>query len=103
ARGKSSQNSFRGAGHVQYTFFDTESGFFTTGTYLGKKKVLTIGGGYDAQSDKKPSAGDVTSDRPLGPAGALTVQGDLIHYDGGGTFDLPKQNDFLIEGGYLLT
>jgi hypothetical protein len=42
-------------------------------------------------------------DRPLGPTGALTVQGDLIHYDGGSTFDLPKQNDFLIEGGYLFT
>jgi Phosphate-selective porin O and P len=101
ARDKSSQNSFRSAGHVQYTFFDTESGFFTTGTYLGKKKVLTIGGGYDVQSDYKAFAGDVYFDRPLGPAGALTVQGDLIHYDGGATFDLPKQNDFLIEGGYL--
>jgi hypothetical protein len=103
ARDRLSRNAFRSAGHAQYNFFDTESGFFQTGTYLGKKKVLTIGAGYDVQSRYKAFAGDVYFDRPLGPAGALTLQGDLIHYDGGRTFDLPKQNDFLIEGGYLFT
>jgi Phosphate-selective porin O and P len=103
ARNQLSRNAFRSAGHVQYTFFDTESGFFTTGTYLGKKKVLTIGGGYDVQSDYKAFAGDAYFDRPLGPAGALTLQGDLIHYDGGQTFVLPRQNDYLVEAGYLFT
>jgi hypothetical protein len=104
ARDSLSRNAFRSSGHLQYTFFDTESGFFTTGTYLGKKKVLTVGGGYDVQSDYKAFAGDVYFDRPIGKAGALTLQGDLIHYDGGRTFtDLPRQNDYLIEGGYYFT
>ena len=98
-----SRNAFRSAGHVQYTFFDTEAGFFTTGTYLGKKKVLTVGAGYDTQSDYKAFAGDVFLDRPIGSAGAFTVQADLVHYDGGRTFVLPRQNDFLVEGGYLFT
>jgi hypothetical protein len=99
-----SRNSFRSSGHVQYAFFDTETSYFTTGTYLGKKKVLTIGAGYDVQADYKAFAADAYFDRPLGSAGALTLQGDLIHYDGGHTFaDLPKQNDYLLEGGYLFT
>ena len=46
---------------------DTEAGFFTTGSYLGKKKVLTIGGGFDAQSNYKAFAGDLFFDRPVGP------------------------------------
>ncbi|HEY2944765.1 MAG TPA: hypothetical protein VGN09_20185, partial [Vicinamibacteria bacterium] len=103
-RDKLSRNSFRSSGHLQYSFLDTETSYFTTGTYLGKKKVLTVGAGYDYQSDYKAFAGDAYFDRPLGPAGALTLQGDLIHYDGGDTFvDLPKQNDYLVEGGYLFT
>ena len=103
ARETTSRNSFRSAGHLQYAFLDPESGFFTTGTYLGKKKVLTIGGGYDVQSDYKAFAADAFFDRPIGAAGAVTLQADLIHYDGGETFNLPKQNDLLVEGGYLFT
>src|SRR5262245_32005145 len=101
ARDALSRNAFRSAGHLQYAFLDPETSYFTAGTYLGKKKVFTVGGGYDVQSDYKAFAGDAYFDRPLGSAGALTVQGDLIHYDGGRTFtDLPKQNDFLVEAGY---
>ena len=104
ARDALSRNVFRSSGHLQYSFLDKETTYFTTGTYLGKKKVLTIGGGYDVQSDYKAFAGDAYLDRPLGSAGALTLQGDLIHYDGGRTFlDLPKQNDYLVEGGYFFT
>ncbi len=99
-----STNAFRSSGHLQYTFFDPEAGFFTTGTYLGKKKVLTVGGGFDAQSNYKAFAGDVFFDRPVGPRGALTLEGDFIHYDGGRTFtDLPKQNDWLAQAGFLFT
>jgi phosphate-selective porin O/P len=103
ARDRLSRNSFRSAGHLQYAFLDTESGFFTTGTYLGKKKVLTIGGGYDVQSDYKAFSGDAFFDRPIGAAGAVTLQADLIHFDGGRTFALPRQDDLLVEGGYLFT
>jgi Phosphate-selective porin O and P len=97
-----SSNGLRSAGHLQYTFFDTETGFFTAGTYLAKKKVLTVGGGFDAQSNYKAFAGDLFFDRPVGAGGAFTLEGDFIHYDGGSTFpDLPKQNDWLAQAGYL--
>jgi len=99
-----STNALRGAGHLQYTFFETEAGFFTTGTYLGKKKVLTVGGGFDAQADYKAFAADLFFDRPVGTAGAVTLEGDFIHFDGGSTFtDLPEQNDWLVQAGYLFT
>ncbi len=98
ARDRLSRSSFRSAGRVQYAFFDVESGFFTTGTYLGKKKVLTVGGGYDVQSDYKAFAADAFFERPIGAAGAVTLQADLVHYDGGRTFNLPRQNDLLVEG-----
>jgi len=103
ARESASRNSFRSAGHVQYAVLDTEFGFFTTGTYLGKKKALTIGGGYDVQSDYKAFSGDAFLDHPVGAAGAVTLQADFIHFDGGRTFNLPRQNDLLVEGGYLFT
>jgi hypothetical protein len=103
AREASSRNALRFAGRLQYAFLDPESGFFGTGTYLGKKKVLTLGAGYDVQSDYKAFAADAYFDRPVGGAGAVTIQGDYIHYDGGSTFALREQDDFLLEAGYLFT
>jgi Phosphate-selective porin O and P len=103
-RDRLSANALRSAGHLQYTFFDTEAGFFSAGTYLGKKKVLTVGGGFDTQSHYKAFAGDLFFDRPVGSGGAFTLEGDFIHYDGASTFtDLPKQNDWLAQAGYLFT
>lgn len=92
----------RFTGRVQYNFWDTESGFFYSGTSLGKKKILAIGTGIDHQHGYKGYAFDVFFDRPVG-AGALTMQFDHIRYDGG-TFlkSLPEQRDTLLEAGYLI-
>ena len=68
--------------------------------YLAKKKVLTVGGGFDAQSNYKAFAGTSSSTRPVG-AGGFHVEGDSIHYDGEHFPDLPKQNDWLAQAGYL--
>ena len=79
------KNAFRFAGRLQYNVFDVEKVQFYPGTYFGKKKILAIGGGYDAQSDYTAYAGDIFFDFPVGDSG-ITVQGDYIHYDGGTTF-----------------
>ena len=50
-RDAKSSNSFRYVGRAQYNLFDTETGFFYTGTYLGKKKILAVGAAFDKQSD----------------------------------------------------
>ena len=95
------QRELRLTSRLAYNFLDPESGYFYTGTYLGKKKVLTVGGGYEQQHKYKAYAADVFFDHPVGN-GAITAQLDRVHYDGG-TFlkSLPDQDDTLLEVGAL--
>lgn len=94
--------ALRFVGRVQYNFFDAESGFFYTGTYLGKKKVLALGGGVDRQDGYTGYALDAFFDHPLGK-GVLTTQADVIRFDGGSFLkSLPEQTETLVEGGYLI-
>ena len=103
ARDAASRNSFRFTSRIQYNFLDADTGFFYTGTSLGKKKIFAIGGGYDVQKDYSTYAADAYYDHPLGP-GALSAQLDYTHNDGG-TFlkALPKQDVIYSEVGYYIT
>jgi hypothetical protein len=102
ARETGGRNAFRGTARLQYNFFDVETGFFYTGTYLGKKKILSIGAGCDYQKDYKSWAADAFFDYPLGPGG-LTAQIDYIQYDGGDTFKtFLKQDTIYTEAGYFI-
>jgi len=97
-----SQRALRFAGRAQYQFFETEGqGFFYTGTYLAKKKVLAVGAAFDTQKNYNAWSGDAFLDYPMG-AGAFTGQLDYNFYNGG-TFltTLPKQHVFFGEFGYL--
>jgi hypothetical protein len=97
-----SDRAFRYAGRVQYNALDPEVGFFYTGSYLGKKKIVSIGGAFDVQSDYHGYDVDVFVDHPLG-SGALTGQFDYNRFDGGTTLPaLPRQHDLLFELGYLI-
>jgi len=97
-----SDNALRYAGRVQYDVFDTETGFFYTGSYLGKKKILAIGAAFDTQDDYHGYDADAFIDLPLGP-GAVTGQLAYNHFDGGTTLaTLPEQHDVLFEAGYLI-
>ncbi len=98
-----SRNSFRSAGRLQYNIFDAEVGPFYTGTYLGKKKILSIGAGYDTQSYYNAYAGDLFFDLPVGKAGGVTGQFDWVHWDGEKTFTaLAQQNDWFAELGFFM-
>lgn len=44
-------DTLRYSGRVHYAFWDAEKGFGYKETYLGKKKILTLGAGYDSQND----------------------------------------------------
>jgi len=88
AAGAGSRNSYRAAGHAQYNFLDTEKGYTYVGTNLGKKKILSIGGGFDTQGTYDSYGADFMLDLPLGAAdpkgtSAFTIHGDYIHFDGG--------------------
>jgi hypothetical protein len=107
------KNSFRYSGRLQYDVFDAEKVQFYPGTYFGKKQILAIGAGYDAQSDYSAYAGDIFFDFPVGQGNGITAQADYIHYDGGSTFGtsapaattnpaLWKQNDIYAEAGLFI-
>jgi hypothetical protein len=103
-RDPASHRAFRYAGRVQYNLLDPEVGFFYTGTYLGKKRIVALGGAFDRQSDYHSYDLDAFVDHPLG-SGAFTGQFDYSRSDGGTTLRtlLPKQNNLLLELGYLIT
>jgi hypothetical protein len=103
ARNARSNNSLRYTGRVQYEFLESEgTGFFYTGTYLGKKKVLAVGGAFDKQGDFHAYDGDAFVDFPVGP-GAVTGQVAYNRFKGGTpVVPLPKQNVVLVEAGYYI-
>jgi hypothetical protein len=103
ARDARSHRAFRYAGRVQYDILEPQgTGFFYTGTNLGKKKILAAGGAFDTQSDYHAYDADVFVDYPSGP-GAVTAQAAYNRIDGGATFlTLPKQNVVLVELGYFV-
>jgi hypothetical protein len=97
------RNFFRFAARVQVNLLDPESGFFYAGTYLGKKKVLSFGGSIDIQDEYKYFAGDAFADLPVGPAGVLTAQVDVAHWDGKNFLPIPKQTAVMGEAGFLIS
>jgi len=103
ARDARSHRAFRYVGRAMYNFLDTEVGFFYTGTYVGKKKVVAAAAAFDTQENYHAYDGDLFVDYPAGP-GAVTLQVDYNRFDGGTTLTtVPKQNEVLLELGYLIT
>lgn len=103
-----SRNMFRVAGRLQINVLDPESGFFYAGSYLGAKKILSIGGSYDFQDSYKRWSVDAFADLPAGP-GVFTGQVNFVHADGDDFLvaampppPLPKQNAIMGEVGYLI-
>jgi len=107
-----SSNMPRFAARVQLNLMDAEPGFFYAGTYLGKKKIVSVGASFDYQ--KNPVSGssfddayhtfdvDAFVDMPLGE-GVLTVQDDFVGWHGGTMIPgLPKWTE-TIEAGYNIT
>lgn len=80
---------------------EADTGFFYTGTTHGQKKIIGLGATTDHQGDYSANSVDFFLDHPTKNGDAVTFQADFIHYNGGKSFTtLPKQNDWLLEGGY---
>lgn len=103
ARDARSHRSFRYAGRIQYQLLEPEApGFFYTGTYLGRRKVMAVAAAFDRQDDYRAYDADLFLDYPAGP-GAVTAQLAYQRIDGSTTFlTLPKQDVVFLEAGYLL-
>ncbi len=98
------RNFFRLAGRIQVNLLDPETEFFYAGTYLGRKRILSVGAAGDFQNDYKYWAYDAMLDLPLGP-GVLTAQVNLAQWDGGTWLVAPylvKQRALMGEAGYLI-
>jgi hypothetical protein len=99
------KNSFRYTERLQYNFFDTETYNFVSypGSYLGSKKILALGVGYDTQNDFRYGSADMYLDIPI-PVGSFESTVQYQYINGGTTLGaaLPEQNTFQIEGGVFL-
>jgi hypothetical protein len=111
ARQSGSHNPFRSGGRLQYEFFDVEDQYAPTymgsfsypGSYLGDKKVLAVGAGYDFQGSYRYYSGDVYASIPTGTSGAIEGTIEYQYLDGGTTFTtLPVQNTFQLDLGYYI-
>jgi hypothetical protein len=104
-RAVGAKNSPRFTERLQYNFLDTETYNFVSypGSYLGTKKILAVGAGYDAQNDFCYSSADAYLDIPI-PVGSLESTIEYQYINGGKTLGaaLPEQNTFQIEGGVFL-
>jgi len=105
-------NFFRVAARLQVNVLDAETGYFYQGTYLGTKKILSVGGFYDFQDTYKSFGADAFLDMPAGP-GIVTAQVNYVGWDGGAPNGdvatattalqgLPKSTAMMFEAGYLI-
>jgi len=94
------RNFFRATARVQVNLLDPEPGFFYAGTYLGAKKIASVGGSFDIQGAYKYFALDGIVDMPLGP-GVVSGQLNLAHWNGGTLLPgLLRQTALMGEAGY---
>ena len=104
-RAAGARNPLRAVGRLQVNLFDAETpGIFYTGTYLGTKRVLAIGGGVDMQAgpgdNYRAWTIDAFLDHPLTDSVSVTAQVDYFSYDGGQTFPtLTEQTAVFAEAG----
>jgi hypothetical protein len=129
ANGRNDQNSPEHAprftARVHWSFFDPEFDYGYRGTYLGTKKVLTIGAAYDYQKDVayadsvlrtdpknyKASTVDIFYEQPTA-SGTYTFSAAKMKYDTGDAINGPAPDaslpltsqleGYYVKGGYLL-
>jgi hypothetical protein len=81
------EDNLRFAGRLSLSLLEPETGWFNMGTYLGKKRVLSLGLGFQSQQDltlggvegedNQVWTADVFFDHPVG-AGAVTFEAAYI-------------------------
>jgi hypothetical protein len=98
------KNSYRFTERLQYDFFDTEVYNLPSyaGANFGTKKILALGGAYDAQSDYQLASADLFLDLPTSFGSFESTI--AYQYINGGKFiaSLPEENTFSVEAGVFL-
>jgi len=107
-------DTLRYSARVHYAFWDAEKGFGYKETYHGKKKILTLGAGYDSQNDVVSSGEkaevtgntaftvDLTYEQQLANGGIPNF--NIAYYSRSldDNTSLDQGNGFHIAAGYLL-
>ncbi|MFI5166446.1 MAG: porin [Thermoanaerobaculales bacterium] len=97
-------SSFLFDGYLHYNFLETEKGYVFAGTNLGKRKILTLSGGYQTQNSYRAYSGDVFTTLPIAGGDEFAGQVQWTHYDGQNFLaSVPNQNDYLVELGYYVS
>ncbi len=97
-RDSNARDSLRSAAYLHNDFFNRETGYTFIGTALGKKKILAVDGGFDAQGSYHSGSGNVAADLPVHHGDEIGGQLPYIHYHGGSKFlTIPDQNDYPAE------
>jgi hypothetical protein len=119
--GNSSSNLMT-AGRVQVDFWDPEAGYYLNGTYYGQRNLLAIGLAgqtqagdvvpqivsedgkiIEALTTKYASSFDFLLERMTGGGSAVSLEAELVRYDGlGGYPGAPGSAYQTLTGGYLL-
>ncbi len=102
----------RFSGRVQLNFAEPETGFFYSGNYLGRKNVISLGGGIDAQSNAARIQGDLsdyfswavdlTLDHKINEDTVVTFQGGYLYANNKPGASVDKQQGFFAQAGILL-
>jgi hypothetical protein len=104
-RGRSTDpySPFRSVFRFNYNFLDREQGLYYTGSSLGKKWLLSLGGGIDKQGTYTSAAVDGFSDLPVGSVGSLTWQGSFMYLNGGNSADIRSFTPLITRQSILFT
>lgn len=96
------RNMLRVTARLQVNLLDADPAMYYSGTYLGAKKVVSIGAAYDIQGSYRYWAVDAIADVPAGP-GIFSAQINFVSWDGGHLITtLPKQHAVMAEAGYII-
>lgn len=88
-------SNFRYTGRAHLTFLDKETGYGYRGTYMGKKKVITLGAAYSVEEDiayadcanetdavdYKAWTIDLFAEYPIDGVGTFTLSSAYVDYD----------------------
>ena len=99
-RASGSRNALRTTGRISYNPWDTESGYTYPGIYLGNKKVLQIGAGFDHQLDYRALSVDGFVSKPMGKH-AINAELTLLSFDGGNFMTaIPERKAYTTQAEY---
>ena len=110
------------AGRIQVDFWDPEAGYYLNGTYYGQRNLLAIGLAAQTQAGdvqpevidfdgnliksittKTASSFDFLLERMTGGGSAVSVEAELVRYDGlGGYPTVPGSAYQTLTGGFVL-